>query len=86
MSILGAKASGANRMLSAGMQNVFGGLSGASQLASSGLQQGLFGSSSGRQPYEQTGVQDVGATGYTPGANTDVVMNPNAYSNIQFNQ
>ena len=51
MSILGAKAGGANKMLSAGMQNIFGGLSGAGEILGSRYQYGNNGSGGGGGPY-----------------------------------
>lgn len=75
MSLLGA----GNQNMMAGADKLIGGIAG-------GYANGLF-SGSGRTPSMQssytssgTGLANTGANGYTPGGNTDVVLNPNAYS------
>lgn len=78
MSLLGS----GNASMFAGADKILGGLT-------QGYANGLF-SGRGKQPIDRsqinayqsegTGLADTGVTGYSPGANTDVLMDPNGYS------
>lgn len=78
----------ANSLIGVGNQNM---LAGADKLLggiAGGYANGLFsGRSGGSMPTgnagyisQGTGLAGTGATGYTPGSNTDTILNPNGYS------
>lgn len=74
MSILGAKAAGGNQMLNAGMQNVFGGISGAAQLGA--FKGGGVGATA--EPYAtySPGLESTVAGGYQSPAAQTPYINP----------
>lgn len=75
-------------LLSAGNQNLIGGIDKlAGGLIGAGFAGGMGGgggkqTTGGRSPYVSEGnaLADTGAQGYVPGSNTDIIMNPNAYT------